>query len=116
MFQATNLDKNWAKNIFAKCNWLEFFFSPKNSFFSRICLKYLHWGSPQLPKEQTKPNFSGETEAEAEIRVPLKGNRNDFLEFRFRSCRNQNLVIKFGFNRILTEFKPKFKNQKEKEN
>ena len=68
-----------------------------------------------LTKEQTKLNFSPETKAEAEIRVPLKGNRNDFLEFRFRSCRNRNLVIKFGFNRILTEFKLKFQNQKGKE-
>ena len=66
-------------------------------------------------KEQTKPNFSAETGAEAEIRVPLKGNRNDFLEFRFRSCRTRNLVIKFGFNRILTEIEPKFKTQKRKE-
>ena len=62
-----------------------------------------------------KPNFSAETEAEAEIWVPLKGNQNDFLEFRFRSCRTRNLDIKFGYNRILTEIEPKLKNQKRKE-
>ena len=50
-------------------------------------------------KEQRKPKFSAEIFLSAEIPFPLKGNRNQFLCFRFRFNRNRKHKIIFGFNR-----------------
>ena len=50
-------------------------------------------------KEQRKPKYSAEIFLSAEIPFPLKGNRNQFLCFRFRSSRNRKHKAIFGFNR-----------------
>ena len=50
-------------------------------------------------KEQRKPKFSAEIFLSAEIPFPLKGNRNQYVCFRFWSSRNRNHKTNFGFNR-----------------
>ena len=43
----------------------------------------------EKPKEQTKPNNSAETEAEAEYSASFKGSRSVLLKIRFRLDRNR---------------------------
>ena len=50
-------------------------------------------------KGQRKPKFCAKIFLSAEIPFPLKGNRNRFLRFRFRSSRNRKHKTDFGFNR-----------------
>ena len=61
-------------------------------------------------KGQRKPKFSAEIFLSAEIPFPLKGNRNQFLCFRFRCSRNRKHKTIFGLNRNfgrdLVESKP----------
>ena len=52
-----------------------------------------------VTKEQRKPKFSAEIFLSAEIPFPLKGNRNQFLCFRFRCSRNRKHKTIFGLNR-----------------
>ena len=60
-------------------------------------------------KEQPEPKFSAEIRPEAEIRFRLDRNRTRICKFRFRPCRNRNLITDFGFNR---KFRPKLIKKK----
>ena len=65
-----------------------------------------------ITKEQTK--ILAKIGLKAKIRFRFGRNQTPFSQFRFRSCRNRNLIMKFGFNRII---RPKLskENQETKE-
>ena len=64
-----------------------------------------------MHKEQTEPKISAEIRLKAEIRLRLGRNRTPIYQFRFRPCRNRNLITNFGFNR---KFRPKLRKEKQK--
>ena len=70
------------------------------AFCKHIACKERPMGLVISSKEQRKPKFLAEIFLSAKIPFPLKGNRNQFLCFRFRFSRNRKHKIIFGFNRI----------------
>ena len=63
----------------------------KSSFFLKMSCGIVHF------KKQGKPKFSAKIFLSAKIPFPLKGNRNQFLCFRFWFNRNRNNKLRFWF-------------------